>query len=193
MNVMLVEDDPAHVQLIQATLANERDLKISTAVNLRSARKLLKLAPFALVLLDYTLPDGTGLDLFSEIRAQYANVPIIFLTSLDSAELCARVMKGGAVDYVVKRLNYLESLPRIVRKALKAAASPAPGGAQSTQMATLIPAKPTTELQRLVAALERNRWNRGRAARELAISRITLWRRMWKYGLFDRDRSAAQS
>ena len=189
MNVMLVEDDPAHAQLIQSALASERDLKVSHAANLRSARELLKLLPFALVLLDYNLPDGTGLDLFSELRARYANVAIIFLTSLDSAETCARVMKGGAVDYVVKKRNYLESLPRIVRKALKAAASSPPGGVQSAHTPIPRPARPTTEGERLVAALDRNRWNRGRTAGELGISRITLWRRLWKYGLSDRDRS----
>jgi DNA-binding NtrC family response regulator len=189
MNVMLVEDDAAHAQLILMMLAKERDLTVSHATNLRSARELLKVLSFALVLLDYSLPDGTGLELFSELRARYANVPVIFLTSLDSAEICARVMKGGAVDYVVKKLNYLESLPRIVRKALKAATSSASSGAQSAQMATPASAKPKTERERLVAALDRNRWNRGRTAQELAISRITLWRRMRKYGLYDRDRS----
>jgi DNA-binding NtrC family response regulator len=184
-NVMLVEDDLTQAELIHRTLAPERDLKIEHAPNLGRARELLKTIPFALVLLDYKLPDGTGLDLFSEIRAQHANLPIVFLTSLDSAELCARVFKGGAVDYVVKKRNYLESLPRVVRKALKTTVSSG-GPANQAMPAPKDTATPMTEQKRLVASLERNRWNRSLAAQELGISRITLWRRMWKYKLCDR-------
>ena len=184
-NVMLVEDDLTQAELIHRVLAAERDLRIEHAPNLRKARELLKALPFALVLLDYMLPDGTGLDLFSELRAQYATLPIVFLTSMDSAELCARVFKGGAVDYVVKKRNYLETLPRVVRKALKTTVSSG-GPVNQAMPAANDVATPMTEQKRLIAALERNRWNRSLAAKELGISRITLWRRMWKYKLCDR-------
>jgi two-component system, NtrC family, response regulator HydG len=40
-----------------------------------------------------------------------------------------------------------------------------------------------TEKQRILAALDRNRWNREKAARELGLSRVTLWRRMSRYDL----------
>jgi transcriptional regulator of acetoin/glycerol metabolism len=40
------------------------------------------------------------------------------------------------------------------------------------------------ERERIVAALERNHWNREHAARELGLSRVTLWRRMSRYNLF---------
>jgi len=191
-NVMLVEDDLSHAELIHRTLASERDLRIEHAPNLRRARELLKRVSFALVLLDYMLPDGTGLDLFSELRAQYAYLPIIFSTSVDSAEICARVLKGGAVDYVVKKRNYLESLPRVVRRALKTTVTSG-GPVNQAMPAPPAAAKQMTEQKRLIAALERNRWNRSLAAQELGISRITLWRRMWKYGLCDGDRSRARS
>ena len=181
-NVMLVEDDRIQVELIHRTLARERDLRIEDAPTLRKARILLKAVPFALVLLDYSLPDGTGLELFSEMRAQYAYLPIIFLTSVDSAELCAQVLKGGAVDYVVKKRNYLERLPVAVRKALKTTVTSGGPVNRAMPIAASV-AKPMTEQARLLAALERNRWNRSLAARELGISRITLWRRMWKYNV----------
>lgn len=184
MNIMLVEDDPVHAELIEKSLARERDLTIERAATIRRARELLKLLPFALALLDYSLPDGTGLELFGEIRAQYATLPIIFLTSFDSAELCARVMKGGAVDYIVKKRNYLEGLPRAVRRALKMIISPSGLKPEEAPRPVVAP-KPTTEYTRLLEALEKHHWRRDLAARELAISRITLWRRMWKYELGD--------
>jgi DNA-binding NtrC family response regulator len=45
------------------------------------------------------------------------------------------------------------------------------------------PAGEHTEKQRIIAALDRNRWNREKAARELGLSRVTLWRRMCRYDL----------
>jgi len=42
---------------------------------------------------------------------------------------------------------------------------------------------PEDERQRIVAALERNRWSREETARELGLSRVTLWRRMTRYKL----------
>jgi DNA-binding NtrC family response regulator len=45
------------------------------------------------------------------------------------------------------------------------------------------PESDETEKERIVAALDRNRWNREKAARELGLSRVTLWRRMSRYRL----------
>src|SRR6266540_2890867 len=69
---------------------------------------------FHVVVLDYSLPDRDGLDVLKDIRTRHADVPVVFLTSADSAEICAKALKGGAVDYVVKKRNYLEALPGIV-------------------------------------------------------------------------------
>jgi DNA-binding NtrC family response regulator len=192
MNVLLVEDDSVHAQMIQITLAREGKIKIHWATHIAQARTLLLTIGFQLVLLDYTLPDGTGFDLFYDLRARFVTLPIVFLTALNSAEICAKAFKGGAVDYVVKRTHYLESLPGVVRRALKKV----PGqGSLETVGGTCVrcgyrhsesapaPGAQPDERTLILQALERHHWRRERAARELHISRITLWRRMWKYGL----------
>ena len=69
------------------------------------------------VVLDYSLPDRDGLDVLKDIRTRHAELPVVFLTSADSAEICAKALKGGAVDYVVKKRNYLEMLPTIISQA----------------------------------------------------------------------------
>jgi transposase-like protein len=50
---------------------------------------------------------------------------------------------------------------------------------------------PPDERARILQALERHHWRRERAARELGISRITLWRRMWKDGLANQGEESA--
>lgn len=201
MNVLLVEDDSVHAQLIQLALARQGRIKIHWATHLEQARGLLLSAAFHLVLLDYTLPDGSGFDLFYELRARFSTMPIVFLTALNSAEICSRAFKGGAVDYVVKRTGYLDNLPVVVRRALKKV----PGQASlETEGGTCLrcgyrhreeppppPAAPPDERTLIVQALDRHHWRRERAARELGISRITLWRRMWKHGLAEKGQEPA--
>ncbi|MGH7857163.1 MAG: response regulator [Candidatus Binatia bacterium] len=191
MNVLLVEDDSMHAQLIQLRLARQPDVTVVPAPNIRRARELLGELRFQLVLLDFSLPDGDGLELFFEIRARFAGLPVVFLTAADSAEICARALKGGALDYLVKKRDYLEGLPRVIRKACRVreasdkaeAAAQVPNGSEAASNCGSPPAPRLGERARIKSALERNHWNRTRAARELGFSRVTLWRRMWKYGL----------
>ncbi|MGH7899507.1 MAG: sigma-54-dependent transcriptional regulator [Candidatus Binatia bacterium] len=117
MNILLVEDDNSHAELIQRSLARGQEINVSRAPTAHRALSLLDHRTFHLVVLDYSLPDRDGLDVLRDIRSRYSDLPVIFLTSADSAEICAKALKGGAVDYVVKKRNYLEVLPEIVCEA----------------------------------------------------------------------------
>ena len=114
MNVLLVEDDNSHAELIQKSLGRGARLNVVRAADAHRALSLLESRPIHLVVLDYSLPDRDGLDVLQDIRRHDSSLPVIFLTAADSAEVCARALKAGAVDYVVKKRNYLEDLPRIV-------------------------------------------------------------------------------
>jgi CheY-like chemotaxis protein len=55
-----------------------------------------------LILLDYKLPDITGLEFLDEIRKTKINAPVIFLTSEGNEKIAVQAMKQGAIDYIVK-------------------------------------------------------------------------------------------
>src|SRR5437588_6310857 len=114
MNILLVEDDNSHAELIQRSLARGSQLNVLRAPNAHRAMSLLEARPFHVVVLDYSLPDRDGLDVLKDIRTRHRELPVVFLTSADSAEICAKALKGGAVDYLVKKRNYLEVLPTVV-------------------------------------------------------------------------------
>jgi DNA-binding NtrC family response regulator len=117
MNILLVEDDNSHAELIQRSLARGHQVNVLRAPNAHRALSLLDDRPINVVVLDYSLPDRDGLDVLKDIRTRHADLPVVFLTSADSAEICAKALKGGAVDYVVKKRNYLEVLPSVVSQA----------------------------------------------------------------------------
>ncbi len=115
MNILLVEDDNSHAELIERSLAKGHH--VLRAPNAHRALSLLDNRPVHVVVLDYSLPDRDGLDVLKDIRARHANLPVVFLTSADSAEICAKALKGGAVNYVVKKRNYLDTLPSVIAEA----------------------------------------------------------------------------
>jgi len=129
MNVLLVEDDNSHAELIQRSLARGPQINVLRAPTAHRALSLLDHRPVHVVVLDYSLPDRDGLDVLKDIRSRYSDLPVIFLTSADSAEVCAKALKGGAIDYLVKKRNYLEVLPEIVGELFSAS----PSGARESE------------------------------------------------------------
>lgn len=137
MNILLVEDDNSHAELIQRSLARESEMHVLRAPNAHRALSLLEQRPIHVVVLDYSLPDRDGLDVLKDIRSRRADLPVVFLTSADSAEICAKALKGGAVDYVVKKRNYLDYLPNVISEAcpsLLRTASPAASAAEEEEI-----------------------------------------------------------
>ena len=138
VNVLLVEDDNAHAELIQRmlcrSLADEPAVNVMRAPTGHRALTLLDQRPVELILLDYSLPDRNGLEVLDAIRTRNVSAPVIFLTAADSAEVCARAFKAGAVDYVVKKPNYLELLPGVISTARGAPPRIAVGAAAISEM-----------------------------------------------------------
>lgn len=77
------------------------------------------------VLLDYHLPDLTGLEFLARLAAQTAPgelpLPVMMLTGADSAAVAAEAMRSGARDYLVKDVdgNYLDYLPSAIERMLR--------------------------------------------------------------------------
>ncbi|WP_145326015.1 response regulator transcription factor [Paenibacillus xylanexedens] len=109
--LLLVEDDENLVFGIQYTLSNE-GYEVVVAGNLEEARQALQAKTIDLILLDVTLPDGSGYQLCSEIRAT-SQVPIIFLTALDEEANVVAGLDLGADDYVTKPVRTKELISRI--------------------------------------------------------------------------------
>ena len=55
-----------------------------------------------IVLLDYMLPDKNGLDVLKEIKTRYPSIPVIIITGYGSEEVCQKIFRFGAIDYIKK-------------------------------------------------------------------------------------------
>jgi two-component system phosphate regulon response regulator PhoB len=79
------------------------------------------------VLLDWMLPEMTGLDVLGHLRAdpRTARVPVVMVTALDSPAHVTAAMRAGASDYVVKPYAPADLLGAVGRQVV----APEPGGA----------------------------------------------------------------
>jgi DNA-binding NtrC family response regulator len=82
-----------------------RSAGYSNLVSLSDSREVMDFLAggrFAAVLLDLWMPHVSGLELLSQITAEYPETPVIVITGLDQVETAVTCMKTGAFDYLVK-------------------------------------------------------------------------------------------
>jgi CheY-like chemotaxis protein len=121
IHVLLVEDNPGDVCLIEALLSEpcaEGIRLAGFADRLATALELLDRTYFGLVLLDLSLPDSQRLDTFHAVRRRQPRIPIVVLTGLDDETVAAQAVVAGAQDYLVKGVVTSPSLARSLRYAV---------------------------------------------------------------------------
>jgi DNA-binding NtrC family response regulator len=117
MTHTLVVDDDADSASMLGELLKLEGLTVATAHSLRDARKQMALQTPDLVLLDLQLPDGNGMDLFSDPEL-LSNSEVVLITGHASLDTSILALRLGAVDYLVKPLN-LKHLKGILSRVTK--------------------------------------------------------------------------
>lgn len=112
MNILLVEDNITIVKgLKYAFEKNNYNLAYTTTIF--DANNYLKNnSDIDLIILDITLPDGNGIQLFEE-KIKKLEIPTIFLTAKDDEETVVKGITIGAEDYITKPFSTKELLARI--------------------------------------------------------------------------------
>jgi len=120
LSILLVEDDPVHAHLAQAALQPSPegcDWRLRHVSTLAAACALAETPD--LVLLDLTLPDGSGLDTLRRLRERFAFVPVVLLTGVEDPEIEATALRAGAQDFLGKDELTARTLRRVVRYAME--------------------------------------------------------------------------
>ncbi|MBI3812317.1 MAG: diguanylate cyclase [Nitrospirae bacterium] len=119
-HLLLVEDSPDQSELIlRAFRRKNPEFKITAVENGPACLDALRDATFEAVLLDFSLPRMTGLEVLSQIREQGMKLPVIMITGQGDEAVAVKAMKAGASDYIIKTKNYFETLPMVVENAVK--------------------------------------------------------------------------
>jgi DNA-binding response OmpR family regulator len=112
MRILIVEDQPDTRQMVEEAL-KDASFTVDTAGDVESALTCLGVSEYDAVILDWMLPDGSGVDLCRRIRQEGLEVPVLFLTAKgDVADRVAGLNAGGD-DYLRKPFAVAELIARL--------------------------------------------------------------------------------
>ena len=109
IRLLSIEDSLDDILIIKKLLSNKIinnfysiSFRIDHVDSLSKGIEISKKDSFDAILLDFELPDGSGMDLVNRIREHRISVPIIILTSYDYANAAMEAIRKGAQDYLSK-------------------------------------------------------------------------------------------
>ncbi len=111
IKILMVEDDTNITNTLTYYLQNEGFL-METAKSKYEAIEKIDQKEYNLILLDITLPDGNGYEVYKKLKEKYST-PVIFLTALDDEKDIVKGFDLGADDYITKPFHTRELLSRI--------------------------------------------------------------------------------
>ena len=127
MSICIVDDNPVNLMLVERILKNAGYPSIITAESAKQLYRILQESAerttgihVDLILMDLMMPEIDGIEACGYIQQHeiWRDIPIIIVTALSDANLLARALDAGAMDYVMKPINKIELLARI-RSALR--------------------------------------------------------------------------
>lgn len=121
MQILLIEDNPGDVRLIQEMINDVPDAPFDLihANDLAEGLEQLEQNDIGLILLDLTLPDSKGLETIDHACARAPGLPIVVLTGLEDENLAVQAMQHGAQDYLVKGRSDSHQFARSLRYSME--------------------------------------------------------------------------
>jgi two-component system response regulator PilR (NtrC family) len=123
--ILVVDDEPDLRTLYELTLLREGYL-VDTAPDLEQARTLLAAQRYEVVITDMRLPDGSGMSLITDIKAEHRPERSVVITAYGSAQNAVEALKSGAFDYLTKPVD-LKQFRHVIATAANGSPSRARG------------------------------------------------------------------
>ena len=119
IRVIIVDDHPVVRRGLKQIIAAEREMQVvGEAENAGEAIRVIRQTACDAVVLDITLPNGSGLDVLNKLKSEHPNLPILIMSIHEEEQYAVRVLKAGASGYLMK-----DSLPEELTKAIRKIAS----------------------------------------------------------------------
>lgn len=124
MRILLVEDDESIREILKLILENQSpffNLSVETASNGQEALDRLQEISPDIVLLDLTLPEGDGFEIFKKMKKfeNFKDLPVIALTAHNLIDLKEEAKALGFAGYVTKPIDFDDKLYPLMRQIAK--------------------------------------------------------------------------
>jgi two-component system response regulator ArlR len=112
MKILVIEDEPSMQEIIKETLEKEKYL-IESATTYENALDKIISFNYDCILLDITLPDGSGLDILAELKQLDKTSNVIIISAKNSIDDKVAGLNLGADDYLIKPFHIAELTARV--------------------------------------------------------------------------------
>jgi DNA-binding response OmpR family regulator len=110
---ILIIDDNKEIVFGLTKLLKESNFETYSAYNLEEANEVIYKQSYDLIILDWMLPDGSGVEFLKEQRNTYLETPVLILSSKGESIQKVEALDAGADDYMQKPFSNIELLARI--------------------------------------------------------------------------------
>ncbi len=117
LRVLMVEDEPADVELVLRALRAGFETTEDIAQTGKEFTALVRKNLYDVILADYKLPNWNGMESVEVLRQEGLDIPVILVSGALGEQTAVECIKQGAADYVLK--DHLARLPELVRRAMR--------------------------------------------------------------------------
>ncbi|BBR61020.1 MULTISPECIES: sigma-54-dependent response regulator transcription factor ZraR [unclassified Klebsiella] len=136
VTILVVDDDTSHCTILQALLRGW-GYEVSLAHNGRQALVQVRERVFDLVLCDIRMAEMDGIETLKEIKAYNPSIPVLIMTAYSSVGTAVEALKSGALDYLVKPLDF-DSLQQTLVAALAHTRQPESAAVESAPQSGMV-------------------------------------------------------
>jgi len=112
MKLLIIEDDKSILSMLKRGL-EEEDFIIDTAENGEDGEYLASINHYDIIILDWMLPQKSGIEVLKSIREKNILTPVLMLTAKDTTNDKVEGLNSGADDYLAKPFSFDELLARL--------------------------------------------------------------------------------
>ncbi|MBI4610388.1 MAG: response regulator [Candidatus Rokubacteria bacterium] len=117
--VLYAEHNRADAELTERAFREHGPhLQLDVVWSGQDALERLRAAPYDLFLLDYRMPDLSGIEILKALREERIRIPVVMITGRQDEEIAVQAFKLGVTDYLVKEEGYLTKLPSTIENVL---------------------------------------------------------------------------
>lgn len=119
VKLIILEDEPAHAELISRRLSEPQNgCNVTVVGSLREFEQVISFIQPDLVIADMNLPDGNALSLLNgSVDSQ--PWPVLLMTSYGDEELAVKALKSGALDYIVKSPETFKNIRHVINRNIR--------------------------------------------------------------------------
>lgn len=119
-NFVLITEDDTNIANLERIYLEKEGFKVLTAKTGKEGLQLIRDGNSPdLLIIDYILPDMSGVDFMQEVKKLNKNIPSIIVTGGGNEKVAVTAMKLGAMDYIVKDADTIKHLPETCKEVLE--------------------------------------------------------------------------